>query len=261
MPGLLGKAATRAYNFLSTPFRNGGRGLMTAAGYFLGLQGAKKALELKFEEVSSYIGQSRFDNRYGTARDSILGTLNVASYVTGGLGLFRADPISRVMGSVARMTTRNPLINSRAPGILDRPSSATARALAKQRLGRYINARNGPRAGVGTLAFLAGTGLGVATGDPISAVSLMIGGTAGGYMAKGAIGSIRKFGAGKTAASAAGFTALVGAPIALGLTAAEHRQNYRVGEGRITDLQQGPSTLSKMDFNTAGLTLALHYNR
>lgn len=95
--------AKKAFSIARRPFSAGG--LATGGALFLGAQAAKKMIELKSQEMSSYIGEASFEKRYGAGRDLLTGGLSATSYIMGGLGLFKMDPFSRAAASVGRASS------------------------------------------------------------------------------------------------------------------------------------------------------------
>ncbi len=120
-----------------------------------------------------------------------------------------------------------------------------------------------PRLGPINVGFLAGVGTMAATGDPIDAFAVGAGVTAGMYATGlGKLAYKNPKAAWSTLKSGAGFTALIGGAAALGGTSAYSHPVHSAAEGRVTDWRhESQKTVSRMDFNTSGLTLALHHSR
>lgn len=320
--------AKKAFSIARRPFSAGG--LATGGALFLGAQAAKKMIELKSQEMSSYIGEASFEKRYGAGRDLLTGGLSATSYIMGGLGLFKMDPFSRAAASVGRagsyvsmkaakwrygraqkqyahiaqlsttFTNQNisiqkydlaQLRNASRTRNTDERATRAGRLRNERRILRKVmegNTRgqlaaqaalarrthagqqatqtaadfqrytNSSRMGPITMGLAVGVGASAFT-DSTVGTSAGVATTAGLYAA-GGIKSLIKHP--RASLATLGFTATAAIPLVAGGYLGYERPMYPVAEGNIIDYRHDTQkTISNMNFNTAGLSLALHYNR
>lgn len=220
------------------------------AGYLGGTAAGSLYLKQKSEELQAYYGQQEYGRRFGSA-------FNVAGTML---------PLAGIGMSVASFSRMDPI------GLLAR----TGRSVAKTALAPIGMASRGM--GKGTPQFLQAlknSGPGIrkpfiygSAGAAVTGISMFAlsrenlfdyaGGSALAAVGVGVFREIAKRSGLGYAAGAMGVTAL-------GLGAAYQASTVpsrNIAEGHISDWRvDQQSTVRKMDFNTAGLSLAMHYNR
>lgn len=211
-----------------------------AAGILLGGMGGSLYLSEYAKRQKNYLGEDRFNARYGTTIDT---ASNLAFYggIFGSIARLAGADVFGVAGRAVN-TGRNTLAMRSF-----RKATAAGKTVAKPTLRRGLSFLDV----VGTTVMGSNLALMGWAGTHVEGAAMLGAGLVGlGVFAT----SARTFGLpGPLATTAAG--------VGMGYIASRQQQ-YAAGEGNIIDFRvNDQNTVRKMDFNTAGLVQALHTNR
>lgn len=274
MSGFLARAAYAGKNlFGSSSFR---QKAIIAGAALGGTKLANTLIDIQQENRKAYYGEERYNAYYGDNVESAKTFISVFGMYTAATAIFGRDPISRGINSGKRWfgegrRLRN-IINKQR---VDRPATRIAKGpmegqvmapLTRSRranpglVERYNKLKKAPQIGLlhGSLyTSMLATGAGTNTGPG----AMILGGTliaaAGLVGAKGAHMAGRMLlGHGVEIMPNLAATA-VGAGVGY---VAGSRNNNMTAEGTVTGFMDSNSVVSRMNFSTAGLTLALHRN-
>lgn len=247
---VLGSAVTKATSAVAGIGTSVASNRYRLAAYLGGGALASAYTAQRAEELKAYYGDQEFGRRFGTAFDTVGAAIPLAT-LGATIGTFgRYDPIG-MLGRAGRSVAKTALA----------PIGMAARSMGRE-TPQFLQAlkRSGP--GIRGPAVLGGLGMLSTAG---AATLLSTPGISTGLLGLGAAaGTSAVFGA-IAARSGLGYAAGSLAVSAVGLGAARiasAQPNRQVAEGYISDWRVAEqSAVRKMDFNTAGLGLALHHNR
>lgn len=229
--------------------RFGWRGkLGLAATYLLGGYGVSFLMEKKEEELRGRMGNARYESQYGTGGEQARGLFKAGGLFFGAMSLIGRDYISRLEGSRYYWTEGRKLLRNAGTS-----AAVRNKILTTPRFGLLQAATVGMMARPGLLASSPEIALGIMGGA-------MVGGSAyGAYRADKFVqgklgGSVSTLLGGYTSMAASAGAGAAGAT--LGYLAGS-RANNPAAEGTVTDFQAG-SVVSRMNWSTAGLGLAIH---
>jgi len=244
LAGLAGRAQARAMGARAALFGAGGikSKLGLTAGY-LGAAGLTNAYISHVADIKrGYYGDSRYESYYGQGAENLSSLVTFGGIAAGAGALMGRDPISRARGTYRYWVNEGSGVSGRA--LLNSPSVSGG---VKNRI--RATPRFGALQAIAYSSLVVGT---PATQNPelaLGALGLM----GAGLAIKGASKA--------TGLPGVGFAASIGAASLGGYIGYRHttRNPNPAAEGNITSFNEN-SVVSKMNWSTSGLTLALHRN-